>query len=268
MRYSDHARARVKTSSANATAPKFFAEVAAATTASERAGALLLVGGNDPHDLVVRNVQNALRWDRLPSYWSHAAIVLDWPDGAKPDQVIGVEAALAPEEPRLQVPERNGVTRFRLSRYLDRSRYPNLGIVVGKLGDGLSARLRDSALNPNRNRLRYPLWEWLGAWHAYVHAPGEGRNPLALGAPLPAAAFCEYVYQSVGLDLTPGATDPNACPETLWTTALRWQQGTGPHLADIRVFALIKREEAPTRTPLPPLASEFAPRSRRLTSKK
>lgn len=253
MRYSTAERFRVKElKKKDVTAEEFFAHIAKVTSAEDRRGGVLLVGGVSPRDLAVRHAQAGLRLDRLPSYWSHAALILDWKDGAKLENVVGAEVSLDPFEPDKQVPERNGVTLFRLARYADRKRYPNLAF--GTICDAERKELKDdieqAALNPNRDRLRYRFWEWLGVWASYTFAPTTAENPIANDIPLPGAALCEYAYEVAGLDLTPGATAPNACPELLWNTLLYWHHRIGTQVGRIEAWRVVRSEEAPTRIPL------------------
>ncbi len=252
MRYSAAKRFEITKVRKEATADEFFAIIAKATSAEDRRGGVLLVGGVSPRDLAVRQAQAQLRLDRLPSYWSHAALVLDWRDGAKPDAVVGAEVTLDPPEPVKQVPERNGVTLFRLAHYVDRERYPNLafGTIRNPKDKELKNKIQQAALEPNRDRLRYRLWDWLGAWASYTYAPGATADPIATNVPLPGAAFCEYAYEAAGLDLTPGATAPNACPELLWTTLLYWYDRIGPQVGQVAAWSLVQDDESPTRNPL------------------
>jgi len=252
MRYSDAERFPIKQLREHASAEEFFAAIAKKTKAEDRRGGVLLVGGVSPRDLAVRNAQAELRLDKLPSYWSHAALILDWKDGAKLDDVVGAEVTLDPIEPHKKVPERNGVTLFRLERYADRQRYPNLAFgTICSPKTGLKDRIQDAALKPNRDRLRYHLWEWLGAWSIYTYTPATSPNPVLNGIPLPGAAFCEYAYEAAGLDLTPGATAPNACPELLWTTLLRWHHRLEEQVGALKAWKLVRKDESPTRQPLP-----------------
>jgi len=251
MRYSDAKRFDITKVRKEATAEELFSTIAKAIPAEDRRGGILLVGGVSPRDVVVRHAQADLRLDQLPSYWSHAALILDWKDGAKPDAVIGAEVTLDPPEPAKQVPERNGVTLFSLARYSDRGRYPNLGFgTICKAKKGLKDEIARAVLNPNRDRLRYRLWEWLGAWASYTYAPAATANPIATGVPLPGAALCEYAYEAAGLDLTPGATAPNACPELLWTTLLYWHHRMGTQVGQLAAWSLVRDDVSPTRMPL------------------
>jgi hypothetical protein len=252
MRYSPAKRFEITKIRKEATADEFFSTIAKAIPAEDRRGGILLVGGVSPRDIVVRNAQADLRLDKLPSYWSHAALILDWKDGAKLDAVVGVELSLDPVEPDKQVPERNGVTLFRLARYANRARYPNLafGTICNPRDKELKNKIQQAAMDPNRDRLRYRLWDWLGAWASYTYTPAATTNPIATGIPLPGAALCEYAYEAAGLDLTPGATAPNACPELLWTTLLYWYDRIGPQTGQVAAWCLVEVDESPTRKPL------------------
>lgn len=244
MRYSASARLAIKKVAGKSTNEQFLAQVARESTPEQRRCALLLVGGNDHRALAIRQAQAPLRLDRLPSYWSHAALILDW-EAADVANAVGVEASLDPEDLSEQVPERNGVTFFRVSRYLDQNRYPNLCVVVptefersDKDQTDVRRRLSEAALDPNRERVRYRLWDWLGVWARFIYAPVGTPNPVTEGIPLPAAALCEYAYEAGGLDLTPGATAPNACPELLWATILHWHDRMGG--VKIRAWRLVR----------------------------
>jgi hypothetical protein len=234
--------------------PERLFETVAKLPVQERERCLLLVGGNSPKDIAVRNAQSIHRWDQLPSYWSHSALILRWPRNARPEQVLGLECALLPRDPREQVPERNGVTPFVLSDYLDEARYPNIAFVTGKPPEHrVGSRSREAlevAVEPNRDRGRYPFWAWLGAWQAYCHGSPRSTNPLLEGWPLPATAFCEYVFQALGVDITPGGSNPGSSPETLWASALRWSNAGGPSLGKVTIHARIERDQAPSRVPL------------------
>jgi hypothetical protein len=241
----------------------FFGAIHAETTAEDRRCGVLLVGGMSADDLVVRQAQAHQRYDRLPSYWSHAALILRWPQGASLDEVIGVEAALDPQTRSEQVPERNGVTLFRLSRYADRESYPHLAFstlaVKGTRGPvdlkAAKDRIQEAVLNPMAEHLRFPLWGWLGLWAHYVRAPESEPNPVQQGLPLPAAALCEYAYEAAGFDLTPAATAPNATPELLWATALHWYDRVGEQVDGMRLWTSVQEAKGAVRKPLPDLAT-------------
>jgi hypothetical protein len=128
-----------------------------------------------------------------------------------------------------QLPERNGVVAGALGGYLDAARFPNVALAVLRAQTGHEAavvdarkKILEAAENPNRDRVRYRLWDWFGPWFAYAHAAGTAPSPLTANVPLPSAAFVDYAYGAARIDLTPGATDANACPELVWQTLMHF----------------------------------------------
>ena len=219
------------------------------TKPDERTPGLLLVGGSSSRHEAVRRAQAALRMDHLASYWSHAAVILEW--GKDPEATTGAEVTWEPWRPDLQVAERNAVTLFPLSRYL-KGRYPNLAFVAfsfkqpGKTSGSKSeavdyrSAIREAVLSPNRDRFRYRFLDWLRIWGGYTYQPHGQPNPLLAEVPVPGAGLCEYAFEAAGIDLTPGATAPNACPETLWSTILYWQKRIGAHVDKVQIFTLLR----------------------------
>jgi hypothetical protein len=251
IRYSHAARLKAKVVGARTRGAAFFAHVAKHTTAANREGGILLVGGTRPLDIGARVAQARLRYDQLPSCWSHAALVLDWADGAKLHQITGLECTLEPERAQDQAPEHNGVTPFRASRYADEATTPHLTFACINWGEHSRARdIRAAALDPNRDRARYSLWHWLGAWSAHLHDPDAHPNPVAEGIAHPGAAFVEMAYGAADIQLTPGATAPNTCPEMLWSSFLYWYEAVGEDFGQVQVFTTAKQGQAgPMRAP-------------------
>lgn len=248
---------------------EFFRQVAAKRTAEQCRAAVLLVGANDVRSLAVRQAQAPLRYDRRSSYFSHAALIVSWNTGA-PEESVGLEASLDTDGPESQpVPERNGVTRFKLRRYQDETAYPNAALVTvelkattqldidGKRQVQLSSSARkdailDAARNPLREREVYPLWDGLGVWSKFRFSPERTVNPLLDNVPLPAAAYCEYAYAAQQIDIVPGAVARQTCPEMLWATFLRWQQGLlATTVSAIQVYVAIRDEQGIAPPPLP-----------------
>lgn len=218
---------------------------------------LLFLGGTSARDLEVRKAQAALRMDGMPSDWSQLALISQKPKSL--DQPCGLEVSLCPQAPETQAPERNGVTVFSLAKYADARRYPNVAIVAfaksptpPKLADSdstqpaaktnaqLNQQLSDmltAACNPMQDRLRYRLWEWLGAWASYTYAPLIEQNPILRGIPHPGAAFCEYAFECGRVDLTPNASEPAACPETVWAAVLHFHNVLQASLSKPMVWA-------------------------------
>jgi hypothetical protein len=226
MRYSEFTpREMLEPIARDASNLEFFVAALRTVKPADHAAAILLVGGNDPRSLALRQAQAPLRFDRRVSRWSHAALIRKW-DLEQVARSSGVEVSLEPARIEQQVPERNGVTPFELSRYLDESRFLNLALCFPHFTRQAERRqlLLASAANPNRDRQRYPLWDLLARWAQYSY-DSSGPNPLLDNVPLPGAAFCEYVYESAGIDLTPGATGNHCCPEVLYSTMQYWQDG-------------------------------------------
>jgi hypothetical protein len=228
MRFSNEAATTPETmTGAKLTSRALATQVSETHGAAALHGALVLVGGNDWRSLALRRAQAPLRFDRRPSLWSHVALIAQW-NAEDPGQSVGLEVSLEPHDVTEQAPERNGVTSFKLARYLDAARYPNLAIVAIDLGRGEPARSRRSALldaacNPCRDRERFPLWSSLSTWARYAYAPELIASPLQDGIAMPSAAFCEYAFEAAGVDLTPGASGNHASPELLWATITHWQ---------------------------------------------
>jgi hypothetical protein len=228
MRYSsDQAVKPTELLSTTSSNRAFFEAAGQAHGAGSLRGALLLIGGNDWRSLALRRAQAPLRFDRRSSLWSHVALIAQW-DADNVGDSVGLEVSLDPQSEAEQGPERNGVTSFKLSRYFDTARYPNVALVAVDLGRAAESQRRKDALltaacNPCRDRERYPLWNALSSWARYAYAPELLPSPLTDGIAMPCAAFCEYAFESAGVDLTPGATGNNACPEVLWATINLWQ---------------------------------------------
>lgn len=256
MRYSNEAPITPATPvAASATNLDFFSSVRRSVAAEQLGCAILLVGGSDERALAVRRAQAILRYDRLTSYWSHAALLLD-AGGA----LRGVEVTLDPEDSRAQSASRNGATVFSIERYADATRYPNLAVFYFDFPRKSSARetISSAALDPNRERTRYPFWDQLATWARYAYAPDATPNPLLEGVALPGAAYCEYAFGTANIDLTPGATGNHACPEVLWATMKRWG-GALDAMQAIKVhgFTIVRDETGTPAKPLPSLAAEL-----------
>jgi hypothetical protein len=277
MRYSPFsARASKKLGSAASSNERFFTNVAAEVGEGALHGSILLIGARDPRALALRRAQAPLRFDQRPSKWSHSAFIVRW--HAEPARAIGLEATLDPFDPRLQVPERNGVTSFSLSRYFDERRYPNVAMLI--LGFEASrpqadadstlpspaerrAAAIEAVLTPVRERGRFPLWDMLGAWARHSYLPYTTPNPLLEGIPMPCASLCEYAYEAAGIDLTPGASGNDNCPEVLYATAKHWAEGVAQtQAARVRLFSLVRDEHEVPQAELSNRFDDITPPSR------
>ena len=264
MRFSKEKKARVHVAG---THREFLDMVLRETTPMERTGGLLLVGGSSSRHQVVRRAQAPIRFDSLTSYWSHAAVVLAWEKD--PARAIGSEVTWEPWLPDRLVSERNGVTLFPISRYAGNpDQYPNLAFASLSFMDpklesksqvqtiDYRAVIRNAALEPNLDRFRYRLLDWLRIWSGYTYQPHGQPNPLLNEVPVPGAAYCEYAFEAAGIDLTPGATAPNGCPELLWSTLLYWQKRIGENVQNLKLFKVIRDPFCRPRKPLPTTLDE------------
>jgi hypothetical protein len=235
----------------------FFDTVSAALKGQPPQAMVLLVGGSDWRSLGLRHAQATLRFDRRPSAWSHAALILDW-DGDNVARSSGVEASLDPEQPQLHVPERDGVTAFSLRRYFDALHYPNVCLAAftppaGPEGESGLARISEAARNPQRDGIRFPVWDAFGAWHHYLYQPYKCRNPLLDGLGVPSALLCEAALEAAGVPAAPGATEIQIAPEHLWATFKHWHDQLGESI-QLRGWRLVRDEAS---RPLPALSMEI-----------
>lgn len=239
---------------------EFFGAILGQTETDERASGLLLVGGSSPRHEVVRRAQAALRMDHLASYWSHAAVILEWVQDSR--RAIGAEVTWEPWRRHLQVAERNAVTLFPLSRYLNKDHYPNLAFASFSFAEPKTKKavksdavnykraIREAVLSPNKDRFRYRFLDWLRIWGGYTYQPHGQPNPLLTEVPVPGAGLCEYAFEAAGIDLTPGATAPNACPEILWSTILYWYERVGEHVDKVQIFTILQDPSCTARKTL------------------
>jgi hypothetical protein len=222
----------------------FFTRAMQQSSAEASDIALILIGGCDHRSLALRRAQSVLRFDRRPSLWSHAAILFEL-DPTQAGDSRGVEVTLDPFDPTTQVPERNAVTEFTLSRYYDARRYPNVAFVrvsfvASESVDQAKPRAKKAVRaqpepdpkqriikklsEPSSDPQRYPLWNSLGVWARYTYMPELVPNPLLDNVFMPCAALCEFGFEAAEIDLTPGASANNSCPELIWSTVTHWQQ--------------------------------------------
>lgn len=253
MRYTEQPKTRINTVDGGRSHAALFERVEAEVPdGARRAGAIVLVGGADHRSGVLRRTQAAVRFDQRASRWSHAAVIADWSGSYK--DALGLEASFDPSDPSRQVPERNGVTSFALTRYLDRRRYPNLCVATLEFPDEAPGadpptarkKLLEAMRDPNLHRATFPVYQLFGTWSRFLFEPHE-RSPLLDGVPMPSALYLVSLFVEAGVDLLPSATAPNACPEHIWASLLRWMPGQGvtPHVW------IAEDERRVDRTPLP-----------------
>lgn len=197
-----------------------------------------LVGSTDHFSVMVRRAQSVLRWDRMPSRWSHAFLIAaPWDGTSKLEKLPILEVPLFPRGTNgMYSPGENGLVRTStLKTYADEELDANFALLtvlphaesgqsVRALSDEEVQKVAGRAAMPNFDRQRFDLWESLCAWQRYVWSEAEGRNPFREGIPLPAASFIEMAYEALPVDLVPGASERNSAPEHLWNSARYWYQ--------------------------------------------
>jgi hypothetical protein len=187
-----------------------------------------LVGSCDLPGVALRRAQSILRWDRRPSLWSHAFLIVE--DGIR-EVTLHSRAGHFPE------PADNAITPATLEHY---SNDPNVALLRVQTTHEEAERIAARATTkPNLERLRYDLFETLGFWQAYLWTRGTA-NPLETGVPMAASALIEYCFEEIQLDLTPGANDRNSAPEHLWNSARWWSEAFGEFNRPISGRAIIR----------------------------
>lgn len=198
--------------------------------------AIGLIGSRDIPGITMRRAQAILRWDRRPSFWSHAFLITKPRSRIRTTPILEVPLHLRDDD--FPEPGNNGLNKnAKLSTYNKSDLDANVALLTvtkrvkqnGKVAhENLDAEhlkaVQEAADDPNRDRLRYDLWESLSAWKQYLWSDGAGDNPLRHGVPVPASAYVEMAYEAMGLDLVPGASERNSAPEHIWNAARWWHQ--------------------------------------------
>lgn len=243
MRYSQQTQSAVHALDDRTSKDLLAAVMKAVPDASERAGSILLVGGSDFRSIALRRAQASLRFDLRSNYWSHAALITDWP-GDDPSAIRGVEVALEPAPGERHEPARNGVTAFTLARYMDEAATPNLAIAVPTTTGDWRKEVLAAAAEPNAGRPQYALYPWLVEWLRHAMLPASTPNPSLAQVPMPSAAFVEHAYASGRINLIPSATSPNVSPEHLWSTLTHWTEALESRLT-LKVFRRVMDRRCP-----------------------
>lgn len=184
-----------------------------------------LVGSCDLPGVALRRAQSILRWDRRPSLWSHAFLIVEAlaesGDAALREVVLHSRSGAFPE------PADNAITAGTLADYASPRVDPNVALLAVRMDAGEAAAVASRAAGrQNLERLRYDLFETLGYWQAYLWTRGT-PNPLEQGVPMFSSSLVEYCFEEIRLDLTPGANDRNSAPEHLWNGARWWSEAFG-----------------------------------------
>lgn len=197
--------------------------------------AIGLVGSSDLPGICLRRAQSVLRLDQRPSYWSHAFIISEPWDGSSPVSRLPIaEVPFFARNGQFPEPADNAVIRgTTLGHYLDRRRDPNVALFsvaklvkkrIKPLDKSERAILASMIQDPNMDRARYDFWADLGAWKQYFWSGEQLPNPTRNGQPIPSTSFIEMLYEQIGIDLSPAASERNSAPEHFWTSMRWWLQ--------------------------------------------
>ncbi len=184
-----------------------------------------LVGSRDLPGHTLRMAQAILRWDLRPSYWSHVFVVAQ--PVTSQTSLSNVKILEIPPFPRngqFPKPEQNGVNEGTLGQYDDKTIDANVGLVAVTLAEKETTQLLKRAKAWNADRVRFNFWNMLGAWQTYLWSQGAKTNPLREGIPIAASSYIEYIFEGLGLGVTPGASSRNSAPEHLWNAACWWHK--------------------------------------------
>jgi hypothetical protein len=197
----------------------FFKDAIEALSDHDGAGLIGLVGSADLPGVALRRAQSILRWDRRPSLWSHAFLLVG--GGALREVTLYSRAGRFPE------PADNAITPAALLHYNDPRLDPNVALLRVRMEpDEIERVVARATETPNLERLRYDLFETLGFWQAFLWTRGT-PNPLEQGIPNHSSAMVEYCFEEIQLDLAPGASERNSAPEHLWNGARWWSTEFG-----------------------------------------
>jgi hypothetical protein len=184
-----------------------------------------LIGSRDVPGHTLRTAQAMLRWDLRPSYWSHVFVVAAPVTTRTSMRSLPIlEVPLHPRNGVFPKPECNGINEGTLGQYENKDIDANVGLVAVSMSEEEVRKLKRRAVNWNQDRVRYNFWDMLGAWQSYLWSQGAKRNPLREGMPIAASSYIEYVFEGLGLGVTPGASEHNSAPEHLWNAACWWHK--------------------------------------------
>jgi hypothetical protein len=199
-----------------------------------------LVGHRDLPGVALRRAQSILRWDRRPSLWSHAFLIVQGRDGGDAGALAIREVTLHSRAGAFPEPAHNAVTSATLGHYASPRLDPNVALLaVRTTADEAAAIASRATERVNLERLRYDLWETLGIWQGYLWTRGT-PNPLEQGVPMFSSGLIEYCYEEIALDLTPGTGERNSAPEHIWNGARWWTDAFGDFERPIRGCAVLR----------------------------
>lgn len=183
-----------------------------------------LVGERDLIGVTLRQAQEVVRWDRRPSKWSHAFLIAGPAPKNKAEltNLKVLEVTMNPRSGSVPDPNSNGLTIGRLGNYASPLVTANVALLAVKMNDEEAGLVEYRARRPNRDRIRYSMWDSLCVWQGYYWAQGSQPNPLAEGFPIFSSSYVEYAFEAIDLDVTPSASERNSAPEHIWNSVRYW----------------------------------------------
>lgn len=185
-----------------------------------------LVGERDLIGVTLRQAQSVVRFDHRPSKWSHAFLVIEAAPKTK-DELANLkllEVTMSPRGGAVADPNSNGLTFGKLGNYTSPVVTANAALLAIQMTEKEADLVEFKARRPNRDRIRYNLWDSLCVWQSYYWSQGHQPNPLAEGFPLFSSSYVEYAFEAIDLDITPAASERNSAPEHLWNSARYWHE--------------------------------------------
>jgi hypothetical protein len=174
-------------------------------------GAVVLLGGTNVVDFRLRVAQAQVRHDLLPSFWSHAGLVVS----ADAFLTVALDDVLRPT----RVPSTNAIVECAFADCDDPVAYPNIAVIDFATAAG---EVVTYARRLQRQRGAVDLPRLAVEWLSFVW--GVGGNPLVHNVGVPSAAFVETAFGIAGIELTPGVASVASCPEAIWQSALWWHE--------------------------------------------
>ena len=227
---------------------------------------IVLLGGADTLSYRLRVAQSHLRPDMLPSYWSHALLVLLNDASLGGAQAVHVPL-LQPDGPAY-APKNNGVITEALSAFDDPARYPNIALLALPIAQ---ARIEARVEAFKRSRPTLDALEHALRWLVFAWGVVKIGNPLHDNYGLPSACMLETVCAAEEFDLTPGLESRASCPEAIWTAARYWHeyfQQTGGKVpfgryAITHSYPILELPDGPAPLPSPPPAAKRGKQDRK-----
>ncbi|HEX2052412.1 MAG TPA: hypothetical protein VHJ78_01625 [Actinomycetota bacterium] len=185
-----------------------------------------LVGERDLIGVTLRQAQSVVRFDRRPSKWSHAFLIAGEAPSTRAElaNLKVLEVTMSPRGGALADPNSNGLTFGKLGNYASPMVTANVALLAVDMNDEEAGLVEFKARRPNRDRIRYNMWDSLCVWQGYYWAQGARPNPLSEGFPIFSSSYIEYAFEAIDLDITPAASERNSAPEHLWNSARWWHE--------------------------------------------